>query len=185
MGREKEYKNRRYTRNIGVDRIFEMLKEGRPVSEITSRMEEKERSEKESRARGMDSELKTKTALETINFVYRVRNLSEISDGYDSQKIDLGVYLDSDVFASEMNILLSVPKNEVFVQVKSSDPGIKKFKHDLKQKFKPEIGSGTVEDWLHRRRIILIDGQSGSENICKNFKKDLLVLNQYFLAKLR
>mgnify|MGYP001591468925 FL=1 len=151
--------------NLGF--IFEQLHRGVPSVEILSQIEERRRRRAEgSKAaqKGSHSERVARNAIFKIPVVASA--IISPKDGYEDENL------------VDINVRLKIPDVEqVAVQVKSSQEGIKKAKRILRRKMKLTVEQ--FDEWLIANKLILMNGQQDNEEIQQQFMDQLDKIKEF------
>ena len=147
--------------------MFERLHRGIPLVKILSQIEEgrgRRAVGSEAAQRGSQSELAVKNAISKIPVVASA--IISPKDGYEDERL------------VDINVRLKIPDVEqVAVQVKSSQEGIKKAKRILRRKM--ELTLEQFDEWLIRNKLIFVNGQQDNEKIQQQFMDQLNKIKEF------
>lgn len=132
------------------------------------------------RIKGRESERYIRELLWTLPFVNRVINLSGTVADVEYKK-DLKVELDAKKSKVFLNAQLMLPNDCLWVQVKSSDFYMEKFKTELGSAH--NLTGEEVKQWLLENRLILINASKTPFEIMQEFQGQLIAINNFWVQK--
>lgn len=153
--------------DIRLNIIFKGLEEGESVDEIRKTLSQESKDYYRSLQRGLNSEMRTMTALLKLPEVIKIIPSKDKSQ-LDRQSIDLRVRVQSETSPRFYTVL---------VQVKSSRAGMDKFYFRIMG----NLGTNSIEEvfkWLHFRKMMVINGQESDSQIADSFRYQLKKINQ-------
>lgn len=157
-----------------VEKIFQMFDLGYNNVQINQITDDDRRRGEESRQKGIDSELNAKRAISKLYYVNRVK-LNDRYGGHDYLSHDLTVFLDLISCLSFLEPALAIPHGQVFVQVVSSQIGIKRFRDETIMRL--DGGEEKYRHYLNDEKLIVLNGQLPDSEIQDFFTQQLIELN--------
>ncbi len=156
--------------------IFRMIEQGKSHRQIVDTLDDREHMSRLSDARGKDSELNVLRALRKLWYVTHVSQIGQDNPNHDHDSHDLSVTLDAISCLSVIEIALQIPKNMVFVEVKSSDVGLQLYK----QRTMWALDLASEEEYWHlmrKKKTIILNGQNPDDVVQDLFLDQLKSLN--------
>lgn len=171
MSKERYYQsmNSKGMKNLRrINQIFEDLEAGVAPYDIVEKHERQIEYGHEQNIAGREREEYVARVLADLSFVDSAK-VSKPKDKNDRRGRDIIVYLNQGV--------ISVSFDSVFIQVKSSYQSIKEFKTKIIRRC--QIPPGQLDEWLMKKRLIIINGKNSEEEIVAEFTAQLDLISHY------
>lgn len=154
--------------------IFKLIDENLPTPQINARLDSYQKRQLQNEAKGKKSE---KIVLERLQGLYYINRASITSgdQGQDRAGHDLRISLSGRDFEDKFKNRLSVPHNQVWVQVKSSQVGVEGWKNDLM--IRHDLDENSLDEWLNYQRLVILDASLNPINMIESFESQLEIIN--------
>lgn len=161
---------------LGLNELFNMMKNGVSHDEMFSQIELAERIDREKRQRGHDSEEYVCEVLSMLHYLDRVVIVSG-DENADRAGHDLKAVVNSHKFYDEFGVVQALSGGVVYVQVKSAPKYVSVARQIMARRH--QVGLNDVDKFFHKERLIMIDASTGETRIQNIFAAQLVAMNRF------